>query len=184
MSYVTSELMNHRSNVSTLRDFDKSPRLSEIRAVYKSRTRTFERPEIRDAKDAEKYLRAIWNRRTMELSEDFVVICLNGNHEALGWVKVSSGGLNSSAVDPRIIFAIALQTASTAIILSHNHPSGNLTPSHEDQAVTRQLCEAGRLLSIRVLDHLILTKESSLSFAETGLIERFDNRPGRVARPI
>jgi DNA repair protein RadC len=156
--------MNQISNVRTLRDFEKCPRLSEIRAVYKSRRRFFERPEIRDAKDAEKYLRVIWNRRTMELCEDFVVICLNGNHEALGWVKVSSGGLNSSAVDPRLIFAIALQTASTAIILSHNHPSVNLKPSDADKAVTRQLCEAGKLLSIRVLDHVILTKESSLTY--------------------
>jgi DNA repair protein RadC len=106
----------------------------------------------------------------MELSEDFVVICLNGNHQAKGWVKVSSGGLDGSAVDPRLIFAIALQTASTAIILAHNHPSGSLTPSEEDRALTRQLREAGKLLRVAVLDHLILTQESALSFAETGLL--------------
>jgi DNA repair protein RadC len=170
MNYGTSDNMNQSSNVATLRDFDKSPRLSEIRAVYKSRTRSSERPEIRSPKDAEKYLSAIWNRRTMELSEDFVVICLNGNYEAIGWVKVSSGGLNSTAVDPRLIFAIALQTASTAIILAHNHPSGSLTPSEEDRALTRQLREAGELLRVAVLDHLILTQESALSFAETGLL--------------
>ena len=158
------------TNAANLRDLEKSPRLSEIRAVYKSRKRVAERPQIRDAKDAERYLRAIWNHRTLELSEDFVLICLDGSHQAIGWVKVSSGGFKATTIDPRLIFAIALQTASTAIILAHNHPSGSLEPSVQDKAVTRQLREAGKLLGITVLDHLILTKESSLSFAETGLL--------------
>ena len=74
------------------------------------------------------------------------MICLNGNHQAIGWVKVSSGGFNATTVDPRLIFAIALQTASTAIIVAHNHPSGSLDPSEQDKTATRQLREAGKLL--------------------------------------
>jgi DNA repair protein RadC len=170
MNYATNENSNQGTNAAKLRDFEKSPRLSEIRAVYKSRKRPGERPQFREAKDAESYLRAIWNRRTLELAEDFLVICLNGNHEAMGWVKVSTGGLNASMIDPRLIFAIALQTASTALIFAHNHPSGSLDPSQQDKAVTQRLIEAGKLLGITVLDHLILTKESSFSFAENGLL--------------
>jgi DNA repair protein RadC len=154
----------------TLTRYERSPRLAEIKAVYKSRKRAEERPRIRDAKDVESYLRAVWNHETIELTEDVILICLNGSHEAIGWVKVSSGGFNASMVDPRLIFAIALQTASTAIILAHNHPSGSLQPSELDRAVTRQLREAGKFLGIAVFDHLILTKESSFSFSENGLL--------------
>ncbi len=153
-----------------LRAFERSPRLAEIRAVYKSRRKFSERTTASGPSDVEAYLREIWNPRTLELSEDFLVLCLNGSHQAVGWVKVSSGGLNASHVDPRIVFAIALQTASTAIVLAHNHPSGNLEPSAEDKSLTRRLVEAGNLLGVRVLDHVILTREGSFSFAERGLM--------------
>ena len=98
------------------------------------------------------------------------MICLNGSHEAIGWVRVSTGGLNSTSIDPRIIFGVALQTASTAIIVAHNHPSGSLEPSNQDKEVTQTLKEAGKLLKIKVLDHIILTKDSSFSFEEHGLL--------------
>ena len=98
------------------------------------------------------------------------MICLNGSHEAIGWVRVSTGGLNSTSIDPRIIFGVALQTASTAIIVAHNHPSGSLEPSNQDKEVTKMLKEAGKLLKIKVLDHIILTKDSTFSFEEHGLM--------------
>lgn len=170
MSYETNDENSQRRKVARLCEFEKSPRLSEIRAVYKSRKRPAERPRIRDAKDVESYLREIWNRRTIELCEECILLCLNSNHEAIGWVKVSTGGFNASLIDPRLVFSLALQTASTAIILAHNHPSGSLDPSDHDKAVTRQLREAGKFLGIAVLDHLILTKESAFSFAENGLL--------------
>jgi DNA repair protein RadC len=154
----------------TLARYRRSPRLAEIKAVYRSRTKLEERKPIRAPRDVESYLRAVWNRQTIELTEDFVVVCLNGNHETLGWIKVSSGGFGSTTVDPRLVFAVALQTASTAIVLAHNHPSGSLQPSEQDRDVTRQIREAGKLLRIAVLDHVILTKESFFSFAENGFL--------------
>lgn len=153
-----------------LRAFERSPKLAEIRAVYKSRKKFAERMRANGPSDVEAYLREIWNPRTLELCEDFIVLCLNGSHQVTGWVKASSGGLNASCVDPRIVFAIALQTASTAIVLAHNHPSGNLEPSAEDKSLTKRLVEAGSLLGVRVLDHVILTREGSFSFADHGLI--------------
>ena len=113
----------------TLDQFERSPRLAELKVAYRSRTKAEKRQPIRGPEDVERYLRAIWNKSTLELVEEFVVVCLNGSHEAIGWVKVSTGGLTSSQVDPRVVFAIALQTASTAIIVAHNHPSGSLEPS-------------------------------------------------------
>src|SRR4051794_268105 len=102
--------------------FERSPKLSELTVAYRSRTKVRQRHEMRDPNDVERYLRAIWDSGRLELVEEFVVICLNGTHQATGWAKVSSGGLNAALVDPRVIFAIALQTASTAIIVAHNHP--------------------------------------------------------------
>ena len=153
-----------------LKQFERSPKLAEIRAVYKSRTRAGTRMKVHQPEDATAYLRAIWNPATLELTEDFVVLCLNAAHQVIGWVKVSSGGFASSVVEPRVIFAIALQTASAALVLAHNHPSGETAPSENDKQVTRALVEAGRLLNIAVLDHVILTKESAFSFREHGLM--------------
>ena len=153
-----------------LKDLERSPRLAEIRAVYKSRTKVETRKNLREPSDAAAYLRAIWNQRTIELTEDFVVLCLNNSHQVIGWVKVACGTFASCPVEPRVIFAIALQTASAALVLAHNHPSGDLTPSPDDKALTGRLVEAGRLLNIRILDHVILSKEGSFSFSESGLL--------------
>jgi DNA repair protein RadC len=146
--------------------FERSPRLSELKVAYRSRTKFRERWTIRNAGDVVGYLRAVWNKHTLELVEEFLVLCLNGNHQVMGWVKVASGGFTSTAIDPRVIFGIALQTASTAIVVAHNHPSGCVLPSVEDQRVTDRLKDAGRTLGIAVLDHIILTKDSAFSFAE------------------
>ena len=151
-----------------LKDFERSPRLSEIRAVYKSGTKAGTRKKISNPSDVTDYLHAVWNQRTIELTEDFIVLYLNTAHEILGWVKISSGGLSCTSVDPRVIFAIALQTGSSALVLAHNHPSGNLTPSYEDQEITKKLAKAGTLLNIKILDHIILSKDSSFSFSEHG----------------
>ena len=161
---------NDEAGLVTLGQFERSPRLAELKVAYRSRKKLRERRPIRAPQDVEAYLRAIWNAKTLELVEEFVVVCLNGNHQALGWVKVASGGFNSAAVDPRLVFAVALKTASSAIVVAHNHPSGNAEPSEQDREVTRRLKEAGKLLGIGVLDHVILTKESAFSFAENGLM--------------
>jgi DNA repair protein RadC len=150
--------------------FERSPRLAELKAVYRSRTRAAERPKVRAPEDVTAYLRAVWDRDSLELFEEFVVVCLNAAHQVVGWVKASRGGFDAAAVDPRLVFGIALQTASSALIVAHNHPSGELTPSEQDREVTRRLKEAGRLLGIAVLDHIILTRESSFSFSEHGLM--------------
>jgi DNA repair protein RadC len=104
------------------------------------------------------------------LTEDFVVVCLNYAHQVIGWVKVSSGGCSRAVVEPRVIFAVALLTGSAALVLAHNHPSGDVSPSEEDKLLTRTLVEAAKLLNLRILDHIILGKESSFSFGESGLI--------------
>jgi DNA repair protein RadC len=158
--------------VISLHCFDRTPHLAELQVSYRRRrTNSEERPTaILNSWTCEAYLRQIWNGKTIDLREEFVVLCLDSAHQALGWVNISSGGLDTTTVDPRLVFGVALQTASAAIVVAHNHPSGSLEPSPQDIAMTKRLYAAGELLSIRVLDHFIFTREGYRSFADSGLM--------------
>ena len=103
-------------------------------------------------------------------TEEFWAIYLNQNNRILGKSKLSSGGINQSVVDVRILFKTALEHLATGIIIAHNHPSGNLKPSSEDLKITKQIAEAGKILNIQLLDHLIIAQNSYLSFADENLL--------------
>lgn len=101
--------------------------------------------------------------------EHFQVLMLNTRNQVLGVHLASVGTLNSSLVHPREIFREPIRRAAAAVILVHNHPSGDPSPSQEDMAITRRLVEAGRLLGIEVLDHIIIGDNRYISFQERGL---------------
>ena len=105
-----------------------------------------------------------------EVQECFGVLLLDGRNRFVRQQELSRGGWSASVVRPRAVFRHALLTASPAIVLFHNHPSGDPTPSREDIAITVQLCDAGRLLGIRVLDHLVVAAEGFVSMRERGLL--------------
>lgn len=102
--------------------------------------------------------------------EEFWIIILNRANIVLKKKLISSGGISGTVADPKIIFKVALESGASAIILVHNHPSGNLKPSEADTRLTKKLKEAGQLLEIPVLDHLIFTDNTYLSFADEGLL--------------
>ena len=104
--------------------------------------------------------------------ECFVALLLDGKNRITGLHLVSQGSLNQSIVHPRETFKSAILANAAAIILAHNHPTGDLTPSSEDIAITRRLKEAGDLLGIRVLDHIIVDTDTgkNKSFTEMGLL--------------
>ena len=104
--------------------------------------------------------------------ECFVALLLDGKNRIVALHLVSLGSLNQSIVTPRETFKAAILANSAAIILAHNHPTGDLTPSSEDIAITRRLKEAGDLLGIRVLDHIIVDTDTgdNKSFTEMGLL--------------
>ena len=102
------------------------------------------------------------------LQEHFIRISLNGAHEVLSVGVVSIGLVNRTIVHPREVFSDPLKERATAIIVAHNHPSGNLLPSQEDKAMTKRLREAGELLGIQLLDHLIFSDEGYYSLLEKG----------------
>jgi len=102
--------------------------------------------------------------------EYFLCISLNGANEVIGNRVVTVGLLNTNQVHPREVFANAISDRAASIILAHNHPSGILTPSADDVTTTRQLVDAGNIIGISVLDHIIVTKKGYLSFKEKGLM--------------
>ena len=102
--------------------------------------------------------------------EHMVLLCLDGSHQVFAWNLVSLGTANMTIVHPREIFQPAILAGSVSIIVAHNHPSGNLDPSAEDIKATKQLCDAGKLLGIRVLDHIIVTESGFVSLNEHGHI--------------
>ncbi len=160
----------------TLKTFDRTPGLAELKVTYKRGRRNDNRQTqmpwvLTDAVKAEEYLRTLWDKDTLDLREEIVVVCLNASLGVLGWVRLHTGGLDGSQEDPRLVFAVALQTASVAIVVAHNHPSGSLVPSEQDKLLTRRLAEGAKLLGLRLLDHLIVNREGHYSFAVSGLIE-------------
>lgn len=101
--------------------------------------------------------------------EEFWILLLNRANLVIGKKQISQGGVAGTVADPKIIFKIALENLASGIILAHNHPSGNLTASQADKDLTQKLKEAGKLLDIQVLDHLILAAQKYVSFVDEGI---------------
>ena len=102
------------------------------------------------------------------LYEEFWILLLNRANNVITRFQVSKGGITGTVVDPRVIFKKAVEVMASGIILCHNHPSGNRQPSDADISLTKKLKEAGKLLDIQVLDHLIIAGEEYYSFADEG----------------
>ncbi len=102
--------------------------------------------------------------------EHFIVVMLNGAQEKIGSFVATVGTLNRSIIHPREVFAPAIENRAAAIAIAHNHPSGNLLPSEEDIATTDKLVMSGKILGIKVIDHIIFSDESFFSFMEHSLI--------------
>lgn len=109
-------------------------------------------------------------RLESEEVEVFVAVLLNAQHRVIAFTEVSRGIVNSSLVHPREVFRLAIAYGASAVIVAHNHPSGDPSPSADDRAVTEQLVAAGRVLDIPVHDHIVLGRGRYVSFAEAGLL--------------
>ena len=143
----------------------------EIKIKYKVKSKKFTPENLEPIKDSEgsvNILRKIFNADTIEWTEEFIMICLNRANKVIGYYKVSKGGMTGTIADPKVIFTMALNSGATSIIVAHNHPSGNLQPSPQDRQITTKLINAGELLDIKVLDHIILTSNSYYSFLDEG----------------
>ena len=144
-------------------------KVEEIGLVYKTTIKASERPVIKSSQDVYKLLLDNWDKDTIELFEEGKIILLNQANRVLGLYSLSKGGITGTVMDPKLIFTAALKRGACHIILSHNHPSGNLKPSKADEDLTAKIKAAGKLLDITVLDHVIISSEGYFSLADEGL---------------
>lgn len=143
--------------------------IAEIEVRYLPKLRITECPQVKNSEDTYRIFMEMWND-DFEMCESFYMMLLNRANRVKGIRMISKGGIEGTVVDQKLIFAPALKTLSSGIILAHNHPSGNLKPSQSDISLTKKVRDAGELLDISLLDHLILTTEGHYSFADDGII--------------
>jgi len=161
----------------TLPDLQKYKGIGEAKAITiaaalelgrrRSITVLDEKPQVKDSKTAFILLQ----KELGDLNyESFCILLLNSANKVLKTVRISDGGITGTVVDQRKVFKIALDNNATSIILGHNHPSGAVSPSEADCRITKKIVEAGLLLEVTVLDHLIVGEDNYYSFADAGAL--------------
>ena len=142
--------------------------IGEVELSYKPKFRSLHK--VICSEDAYRYLLSTYREGTICYKEYFKVLFLNQANQIIGYTLISEGGITETCADVRVILQAALLTNSVAIILAHNHPSGNLKPSKQDMEITKQVKDTAQLMRIKVLDHLVLTDAGYYSFADEGLL--------------
>ncbi len=137
--------------------------------VIEYRTKKHNKIKVRSSDDSQVFARKVWPGG-ISVRETVIAIMLNRVNNVTGYYIVSQGGIHGTVIDLRIILHVAIQSLSSSFILAHNHPSGNLTPSDADITITKKIVKAADYLEINVLDHIILTEDAYLSFADEGLL--------------
>jgi DNA repair protein RadC len=161
----------------TLGDLQKYKGIGEAKAITiaaaleigrrRSTSTLNDKPQVKDSKTAF----ILFQKELGDLNyENFCVLLLNRANKVLKAVKISDGGITGTVVDPRKVFKIALDNNATSIILGHNHPSGQLTPSDADIQLTKKMKQAGEMLDLPVLDHIIVGDGNYYSFADEGIM--------------
>ena len=138
-------------------------KIGEVKLSYKPKFKN--QQKVTCSEDAYKYMLSTYKKGTICYKEYFKVLFLNQANQILGYTLISEGGLTETTADVRLIFQAALLTNSVALILAHNHPSGNPAPSVEDELITQKIKEMADCLEIEFIDHLIVGKHCFYSFA-------------------
>lgn len=144
---------------------------AQIKAVFEiGRRLSIQTPpyKSKELTDPKKAYQLIKNKLKDYHKEHFYIIVLNSRNHSIA--EVSVGSLNASIVHPREVFAEAIKNKAASVIFAHNHPSGDTEPSAEDLAITKRLAEAGKILGIEIIDHIIVSKSEYFSFKEQRLI--------------
>jgi DNA repair protein RadC len=122
--------------------------------------------KVTDSDSTYKILKENWDMDTIQLQEEFKVLLLNRANNVLGIYPLSKGGVSGTMVDVKLLLASAIKANASSIIIAHNHPSGNLKPSENDNRLTRKIKQASKLCDITLLDHLIVTKDAYYSYSD------------------
>ena len=176
---ILASVENNWQNLSKLsiKDLMKFKGIGEAKAISvaatleigrrKASQETPEKTSISSARDSYN----VFSQHLSDLrTEEFWAIFLNQKNQIVYKTQISKGGISGTLVDVRVLFRIALEHFATSIIVAHNHPSGSLKPSLEDIQITKSIKNAGEILNVTLLDHLIIGDNSFLSFAEEGLL--------------
>ncbi len=142
--------------------------IAEVQISYSSHVKAKDRLKVSGSSDAADAFRKIWP--AYDHIEFSYMLMMNRQNQILGYHQLSKGGMTGAVVDVRVIFQVALKACATSIILAHNHPSGNLACSDADRKISTQIKQAGAILDIPLLDHLIMTTDSYYSMADEGVL--------------
>lgn len=157
--------------LSKFKGIGEAKAISIIAALELGRRRDNTEIKAPEVVDTSRAAYAAIKRFLVDLNhEEFWILLIGQNCKLIGRELMSKGGLTATVCDPKVVFSEALRHSATSIMLAHNHPSGNLKPSREDIDLTKKLVAAGRLLDIKVLDHLIIGDNGYFSFADEGVI--------------
>lgn len=129
----------------------------------------FKRVKVTSSKDAKDVIKQFYFD-DIEIFESMFILLLNRSNNTIGYAKISQGGTAGTVVDIKIVAKYALESLASSVILAHNHPSGRLEASNADKKITEKIKKGLEIFDIRLLDHLILTKESYFSFADEGIL--------------
>jgi DNA repair protein RadC len=164
--------MNKKKKVPILNDegISYNKKLPEFQISLKTKAKASELYQITSSSDMADVCRKVFSEDKIDWIEEFMVIALSRANRVIGFYKVGAGGVTGVVADPKVIFQFALLSNASNLIVAHNHPSGSLRPSRADEELTAKIKEAGKLLDIKVLDHIILTSEGHYSFADEGII--------------
>jgi DNA repair protein RadC len=149
-------------------DIKRNKKVNEVELIY--RRTSIDHAVVQHSETAYNILKAVWDENRIDLVEEFKILLMRRNNMCFAVSHISTGGVSGCIADAKIIFATALKANACQMILAHNHPSGNTTPSKADISLTNQLVEAAKLLDMKVLDHLILTSSGYRSLADDGLM--------------
>ena len=145
--------------------------IAEVKVSYKNPVKVKDRIEVRTSRDAYNALREMYDADEIDYIESSYILLLNHSNHIIGKRLLSTGGRSSCIIDTAVVAQISLSKNAHAIILSHNHPSGNRNASDQDVQITRRVKDALNLFDIRVLDHIIVTSDNGYtSMADEGLM--------------
>ena len=139
------------------------------RLTLKANKSKFPKVKITDPTSATSFIRGLWGS-DMGLIESCFILLLNHANETIGYAKISQGGVSSTIIDPKVVAFYAVKHLASAVIMAHNHPSGNTKPSHADIALTKRIKDGLSILDITLWDHIILTEDSFCSSGDEGYI--------------
>ena len=142
--------------------------ISEVQISYSSIIKARDRIKVTGSGDSYSAFKLFWP--AYDHIEFMYMLMLNRQNQVLGYHQISKGGMTGTIIDIRVVFQVALKACATSIIVAHNHPSGNLEVSSADRKITQNLKEAGLILEIPLLDHLILSSEGYYSMADEGIL--------------